>query len=162
MVYGDARVNPGHSSSWDDVRPHAPGVSLPVYDGGAMSASVSAAHEESFLADVRLAWKQRREQQRGEMAARRERALLVAIEMVAHLRAAYNATRVVVFGTVVSGNFHAHSDIDIAAWGILDEDWSIAYSDIAGFDREFEGDLVPMQWCKPHIADEIGLTGVDL
>jgi predicted nucleotidyltransferase len=133
-----------------------------VYHENAMSASRSVAHEESFLADVRLAWQQRREQQRVDLSARRERARMVADKMAAHLRAAYGATRVVLFGTVVSGNFHAHSDIDIAAWGIRDEDWSVAYSDIACFDREFEGDLVPMQWCKPHIAEEIERTGVDL
>jgi hypothetical protein len=127
-----------------------------------MSASRPVAPGESFLTDVRAAWKRRREQQRADVSARRERAWVVAGEMAAHLRASYNATRVVVFGTVVSGNFHAHSDIDVAAWGIRDKDWSVAYSDIAWFDREFEGDLVLMQWCKPHIAEEIERTGVDL
>ena len=66
------------------------------------------------------------------------------------------------FGTTVTGNFHARSDIDIAAWGISDHDWSLAYGDIAFFDAEFEGDLVLMERCKPHIAEEIARTGVEL
>ena len=127
-----------------------------------MHTSHFVAPDEAFLAEVRLAWNERREQQRKALVLRREQARDVATAMARHLKSKYGATRVVLFGTTVTGSFHGRSDIDIAAWGIRDDDWLNAYGDIAWFDKDFEGDLVLMERCRPHIAEEIVRTGMDL
>lgn len=76
-----------------------------------MHTSHFVAADEAFLAEVRIAWKERREHQRKVLVARREQARVIATAMARHLKSKYGATRVVLFGTTVTGSFHAHSDI---------------------------------------------------
>lgn len=122
----------------------------------------SAVTTPESMDELRAAWAARRADAATALEERRQKARAVADEMAALLKSQYGATKVVLFGSVVEGKFHAHSDIDIAAWGIAPVDRMAAYGDIVYFSREFEGDLVWMEQCKPHVAGEVARTGVEL
>jgi len=78
-----------------------------------------------------------------QIAARRERAWVVAREIAAFLRETYHPTRVVVFGSLVHPEaFGMHSDIDIAVDGIPWLPYLRAWNDVEERWPEFKVDLI--------------------
>ncbi len=85
---------------------------------------------------------QKREQQRRhQLMARRQRAEEVAKEAAQFLYIKYGVTQVVLFGSVLTSDFHEASDIDLAVWGIPPEHYFSAVGWLQGL-SEFEIDLV--------------------
>ena len=107
---------------------------------------------------------QRRQQQaQQELAQRRERAWKVAQLAGELLKTRFGATRVVVFGSLAHGHwFSDTSDIDLAAWGLKDEDYFLAVARLQDLSPEFEIDLVAMERCKPSLRTKILSEGKPL
>ena len=98
-------------------------------------------------------------------AAKRERAWSAARSCAALLRDRFGAERVVVFGSLVEDEgrwFGVRSDIDLAAWGIRDDDYFTAVGQLQGVSAEFEVDLVAMERCPAHLEQPISDHGAEL
>lgn len=94
---------------------------------------------------------------------RRARAMRVAKSAAALLRDRFGATKVMVFGSLVSKReFTPWSDIDLAAWGIPAERYFAAVAAVTGVSAEFKVDLVDPETCRSSVVDSIQTYGMDL
>ena len=84
------------------------------------------------------------------------RAWQTAYRVAAMLYEDFGATRVAVFGSLAEREwFSAHSDIDIAVWGISDSAYLKAAYDAYYFSSEFKVDLVDFDSCKGDFRKRI-------
>jgi len=119
-----------------------------------MPGSVKLTPEE--LDVYRTTMRQRRDGEQRERHRRRERAREVARQAEVLLKEKFGATRVVVFGSLAHNYwFSRTSDVDIAAWGMKEEDYFIAVARLQDLSPDFNVDLVDMEHCKPGLRDEI-------
>jgi len=96
------------------------------------------------------------EEERQELARRRERAWQVARRATALLKEQFGATRVAAFGSLVHGYwFSRTSDIDLAAWDLPAEDYFVAVARLQDLSPDFRIDLVAMESCRPALRDII-------
>lgn len=70
------------------------------------------------------------------------------------LKTEFFASRVVVFGSLLSENFHETSDIDLAVWGLPEKSYFKAVSRLLSL-SDFEFDLVEVQYATPEILTAI-------
>ena len=81
----------------------------------------------------------------------------------AMLKSMYDATRVVVFGSLVDEPlFHHRSDIDLAVWGIDADDYLRALADLLSPTSEFSFDLIAVEEAGPSLLATIERDGVEL
>jgi uncharacterized protein len=86
----------------------------------------------------------------------------VAREAAQILKQAFGAQRVVLFGSWLDAfRIHAHSDLDLAVWGLEETLYFKAVARLQDIDLEFSIDLVEADQAYPYIQDAIG-QGVDL
>ena len=84
------------------------------------------------------------------------RAWQTAYRVAAMLYEDFGATRVAVFGSLAEREwFSAHSDIDIAVWGLSDSAYLKAAYDAYYFSSEFKVDLVDFARCKGDFRKRI-------
>ncbi|QZZ22879.1 nucleotidyltransferase domain-containing protein [Leptothermofonsia sichuanensis E412] len=103
----------------------------------------------------------RREQQRlAALQQRRSRGLEVAQQAARLLKQEFAATRVVLFGSLLSEPFHETSDIDLAVWGLSAKSYFQAVGQLLSL-SEFEFDLVEAEFASPEILAAIA-HGVEL
>jgi predicted nucleotidyltransferase len=112
------------------------------------------------IAVYRATARQRWEEERQERTRRRERAREVAQRAAALLREEFGVTQVIVFGSLVHDYwFSKTSDVDLAAWGLKDEDYFTAVAKLQDLSPEFKVDLVAMEHCKPELREVITKEG---
>jgi len=105
----------------------------------------------------------RLEREKGEIERRKEKAWATARLAATILREQFQATRVVVFGSLVhDGCFTRWSDVDIAAWGIASEDTFRAIGAVMDMESSIDVNLVDVNTCRPSILEMIDEEGVDL
>lgn len=98
-----------------------------------------------------------------DLRARRDRALTVSREIAGLLKKKYEATRVVLFGSLAHDTwFTPRSDIDICAEGIPVDLFFRAESEVQKSSEEFKIDLVDPQECSPELLRNIDQEGIDL
>jgi len=84
---------------------------------------------------------------------RREAAIAVARECARILKERFGVQRVVLFGSMHSGQVWEDSDIDLGVWGLDDREYFAA---LAAIDiSDFAIDLVPAERAHPHIASAL-------
>lgn len=94
---------------------------------------------------------------------RREAAHRIASKIAAMLRHDFAATDVYLFGSVLRpGEFHALSDIDLAASGIASSDYLAAVYQALRLGGEFSVDLLDFSACRPALRVAIQREGVKL
>ena len=77
------------------------------------------------------------------------------------LKGQFNATKVVVFGSLVRSDcFTLWSDVDIAAWGISPRDTFRAMGAVRDLDDTIEVNLVDVETCKPKLLAFIEQEGI--
>jgi len=129
-------------------------------EGMVKTASKLTAQE---LAEYRRGARARWEQEQRNLTRRRERAWVLARRVATLLREEYDATRVVVFGSLAQeGGFTRWSDVDIAAWGIRPEDTFRAMGAVMDLDSEIQMNLLDVGACRPSLLAVIEREGVDL
>jgi len=115
------------------------------------------------LAQYRATARARQQAQAVAVDARRQRAWQVTRQAAGLLKKQFGATRVVVFGSLVHGDwFGKTSDIDMAVWDVDGEDYLVAVARLQDLDREFKVDLVSMRYCRPQLAGTILREGVEV
>jgi len=78
------------------------------------------------------------------------------------LRERFGAGKVMVFGSLLRpGHFDERSDVDLAAWGIPEENFLSAVAAVTGIDGEISVDLVRMEEASSGLEDQVR-EGVEL
>ena len=72
-------------------------------------------------------------------------------------------SKVVVFGSAPSEKrFHMHSDLDLAVWGLAEDDYLKALAALLSLDAAIPVDLVSVEQAPPRLQGEIEEHGVIL
>lgn len=81
-----------------------------------------------------------------KVAERLALALVVAQQAAAWLKETYGVARVVAFGSVAHPQlFHAHSDIDLAVWGLAEHSYYRAVGELQAIHPAFAIDLIRVE-----------------
>ncbi len=102
----------------------------------------------------------RQEQQRQDRLQQRREQGVAAAKIAAEQLKQLGATRVVLFGSLLSENFDENSDLDLAVWDLPERLYFRAVGQLQGI-AGFEVDLVEAQHAALHIAEAIA-HGVEL
>ncbi len=105
----------------------------------------------------------RRTQPNPELTHRREEAWRMAQQAAQLLREQFNASRIVLFGSLARPEgFTTWSDVDIAAWGIATEDTFRAIGAIMDLGTEIPINLVDVNTARPSLLTTIERDGIEL
>jgi uncharacterized protein len=96
----------------------------------------------------------RQQQRLAELEQRRLRGFGIARRSAKILKTEFSASRVVVFGSLLSENFHETSDLDLAVWGLPEKSYFKAVARLLSL-SDFEVDLVEVQYASPEILAAI-------
>lgn len=104
-------------------------------------------------------WQQRKVERRSRLKQRHQAGLRQAKELADILKTEFGATKVVLFGSMLSVNdIHMHSDIDLAVWDLAPGKYIKALTALMNRSRDFSVDLVRIEEAPPsletYIADE--------
>lgn len=99
---------------------------------------------------------------RSQQEERRAMARRLAEAAALVLRREFGATRVVLFGSVVTGRFNEGSDIDLAVEGLAAERYFAAWAAAEKATEGFPIDLVAMESTGPWVADALRRDGIEL
>ena len=117
---------------------------------------------EEILA-YRTVVRRQREKELEALEARKQHAWILARQAAGLLRAQFDVTRVVVFGSLVKRDcFTEWSDVDVAAWGIRPEDTFRDMGAVMDLSGEIQVNLVDVETCSPSLRSAIQREGVDL
>jgi predicted nucleotidyltransferase len=87
----------------------------------------------------------------------------VAHEAAHLLRERFSAQRVVAFGSLAHPErFHMRSDVDLAAWGLNEDDFLRAVAAVTGLDREISVDLIAVEEAPESLRALIEAEGASL
>ncbi len=115
------------------------------------------------MAAYRAGARERAEREREALLLREKRAWDLAREAAALLRDRFQASRVVVFGSLVhAGSFTQWSDVDIAAWGLRPEDTLRALGAVMDLSAEIQLSLLDISTCRASLLEVIEREGVAL
>jgi uncharacterized protein len=118
-------------------------------------------HPSAQLQRYRAAAQQRRAKKAQALTLRRERAWHVVQHAAHMLQTQFGAKRVVVFGSVLSPQrFHAHSDVDLAVWGLPESTYYQAVGRLQSLDAEIAVDVIAFELASPVLQAAIECTGV--
>ncbi|NJN66618.1 MAG: nucleotidyltransferase domain-containing protein [Chloroflexaceae bacterium] len=119
--------------------------------------------EQLTSPDYRRAMQQRAMQEQQAQAQRRARGWEVARLGAEMLKNQFGACEVQVFGSLVHGHwFSADSDVDLAAWGIGDDEYFLAVAWLQDIAPDFQVDLVQMERCRENLREHIIREGKPL
>jgi predicted nucleotidyltransferase len=106
---------------------------------------------------------QRQTAAQSQLERRRKRAMRLARQAAALLRAEFDAKNVILFGSLAfPGGFTLWSDIDLAVFGVPADRFYAAVAAITGLSAEFKVDLVDAEACKPSLREAIDRDGIVL
>ncbi|MEZ4734952.1 MAG: nucleotidyltransferase domain-containing protein [Caldilineaceae bacterium] len=115
------------------------------------------------LAVYKATAQRRWQAEQAAVTQRRAQAMVTARQAARFLKEHFGATRVMLFGSLVHNQwFSASSDIDLAAWGIKDEEFYRAVARLQDLSSEFKIDLVAMERCPQHLYQTILAEGTVL
>ena len=118
-------------------------------------------HPSAPLKGYRAAAQQRRAKKAQALTLRRERAWHVVQQAAHMLKSHFGAKRVVVFGSVLSPQrFHAHSDVDLAVWGLPESTYYQAVGRLQSLDVEIAVDVIAFELAPSVLQAAIECTGV--
>ncbi len=110
----------------------------------------------------RTGLQQRLQHHKQEQFQKQQRGWQVARQAGQILKSRWNASKIVLFGSMLeTAKVHSHSDIDLAVWDLPESDYYRALGELLDIDPEFSIDLVEIKHAKPTILAAIE-AGVDL
>ena len=125
-----------------------------------MSAHLELSPEK--LAIYRAGVHKGSQQEKPELMRRQEKAWRIARQAAQLLREQFDASRVVIFGSLARRHgFTRWSDIDIAAWGIAPEDTFRAIGAIMDLGVEIPINLVDVNTARSSLLAAIEQDGVE-
>lgn len=107
-------------------------------------------------------WQKRKRRQKRKLKEKKQKGLEKAREVADCLYKKHNAKRVILFGSLVQGQFREHSDIDIAVDGIDDYKYFDIVSEMMDIAFPFKIDMIPLADVKTILREKIEREGVEL
>ena len=104
-------------------------------------------------------WKDRLAIQQRQNQALTAQARQKLPQLLQHLVKHYQATHIILFGSLAKGTFHEGSDIDIAVAGISSADYFTALAAVQRLSDPFQIDLKPIEDLDPHFYQRVMQTG---
>jgi len=127
-----------------------------------MSRTVSTL-AQTDLDLYRKALRDRMEATRSYADSRLKKALELASRAASILKEEFNVKKVVAFGSIVNPRlFHAHSDVDIAVWGLAGRRYYRAVGILQSLDAEIAVDVVAFEDASKSIQETILREGKEL
>lgn len=115
------------------------------------------------IAHYRDSAQQRYKQEAADIERRQKQAWQAAKKAAQILKTNFQATRVVVFGSLVhEAGFTRWSDVDIAAWGIALEDTFKAIGFISEMEAAVPVNLIVVETARPYLLAVIAQDGIEL
>ena len=115
------------------------------------------------LALYRETARQRQAKARQAMLTRQEQAWAIARQAADLLRRRFDVDRVVLFGSLARGDmFHAHSDVDLAVWGLAEAEYLQTVSSLLDLEGSIDVDLVRIEEAKPDLRRRIEMEGTTI
>lgn len=96
----------------------------------------------------------RKQQRLAKLHQRREQGLELAKTAAQILKSEFAASRVVLFGSLLSDRFHETSDLDLAVWNLPEASYFKAVSRLLALSA-FAVDLVEVQYAPPEMLEAI-------
>lgn len=113
------------------------------------------------IAHYRATAVKRQARKAAEVSQRRQKAWQIAQQAADLLREQFNASRIVVFGSLARNSGFSHwSDIDIAAWGLAPEDTFRAIGAVMDLQTDIPVNLVDVNTARPSLMAAIERDGV--
>ena len=108
-------------------------------------------------------WLQRKAEARSRLKQRHQDGLKTAKALADILKSDFGATKVALFGSMLSvNNIHMHSDIDLAVWDMPFSAYIKALSKLMAYSGEFSVDLVRIEEAPPSLSAYIDREGLIL
>lgn len=124
-----------------------------------MPLQISAKQMRAYQATAR----QRRHHKMKQLESRRQRAWEVAKQAAKILKEQFYVQQVVVFGSLLfSERFHQRSDIDLAVWGVAEEDYYRAVAWLQDIEPSISVDLIEAEYAPAALLAVIEREGVSL
>lgn len=94
---------------------------------------------------------------------RYEAAWETAKKAAAVLKSSYDASKVVVFGSLTDrSSFTPWSDIDLAVWGIPENRFYAAVGAVTALTADFKIDLVDAMDCRKSLSKAVEIEGIEI
>ena len=123
----------------------------------------SANPKSDQLEEYRRFYHERQAERQTRLRELMEEARQVAASAAELLRTQFGVTRVVLFGSLVHPSlFHLKSDIDLAVWGLAEEDYYRTVGILQSLNPKFSVDLVRFEDISPDFQAIILKEGQDL
>ncbi len=106
-------------------------------------------------------WRRSQQRQAAYHARLAQQARMAVTHMAAHLRQHYGVKRIILFGSLVRGDFAAGSDIDLAVEGLLKADFFRALGELNAM-THFWVDLKPLEDLEPRFRERVLSTGEEI
>ena len=114
------------------------------------------------LAVYQASARAKQRQKRQQLMLRQQQGLQVAHRAARLLKEQFAAKRVVLFGSLLDiDRMHSHSDIDIAVWGLPEQDYLHAVSQLLDL-SDFSIDLIEAEHAPEKLLKSIQDTGMKL
>jgi predicted nucleotidyltransferase len=115
------------------------------------------------MAIYRASARKRAQAQRDRLTQRHQLGLAVAQQASQLLKQAFQVEKVVLFGSMLSGDrVHERSDVDLAVWGLDSRDYYRALGCLLALEPDMPIDLIEAESAPPRILNEILESGVEL
>jgi predicted nucleotidyltransferase len=123
----------------------------------------SANPKSDQLEEYRRFYHERKAERQTKLRELMEEARQVAASAAELLRTQFGVTRVILFGSLVHPElFHFQSDIDLAVWGLAEEDYYRTVGILQSLNPKFSVDLVRFEDISPDFQALILKEGQDL
>ena len=123
----------------------------------------SANPKSDQLEEYRRFYHERQAERQTRLRELMEEARQVAASAAELLRTQFGATRVILFGSLVHPElFHFQSDIDLAVWGLAEEDYYRTVGILQSLNPKFSVDLVRFEDISPDFQALILKEGQEL
>jgi uncharacterized protein len=104
-------------------------------------------------------WKHQQALQQHQNQALADKARQKLPQLIQLLTEQFQATRIILFGSLVKGTFHQTSDIDLAVAGIPPEQYFRALAAVHRLSDSFQIDLKPLEDLEPPFYQRVMQTG---
>lgn len=115
---------------------------------------------EEQMAAYRASAQRRQQQKRDRCHQRHQLGLAVAQQASELLQREFGAAKVVLFGSMRSGDrVHERADVDLAVWGLNPQDYFRAVGQLLALHPDMPVDLAEWETASPRLHQEIETRG---
>lgn len=107
-------------------------------------------------------WLKRKKEKEKQLEERHKLAMEKVVQISHILKNKYQINRVILFGSLAENKFYEHSDIDLAVFGLNENNYLDVAEKACQIALPFKLDLIPIERASESLKRRIKLEGVDL